>query len=282
MLLLGNLELGLEYAPRFDGNPFRHVAPLSFAVLLGLAATGAIMGGARKLGGPAVWLAIVACAAGPVLFYFSSRHRLPFAFLLAMPAGIGAAEILVAARRRALSGRHLAAAGLGAAMAAASFAVPAADLRRTEDGVALANVAAILCRAGDLAGAEAAARRALTADPSSSAAWFNLGAALHLSGRVETAEAAYREALRAEPLMPDAAANLAAVLAGDGRSAEAVSLLRRVVARYPSDSRCWEALVLSLISGGDLAGAREAAAEARRGGASINPAVLARAGATSP
>ncbi len=43
----------------------------------------------------------MACAATPLIFYVSSRYRLPFAVLLAVPAGVGLSELL-SRRKRAI------------------------------------------------------------------------------------------------------------------------------------------------------------------------------------
>lgn len=82
-----------------------------------------------------------------------------------------------------------------------------------DDTSALELKAVVLHRRGDLAGAEAAYRRALAADPSADL-WNDLTQMLHAAGQAKAAETAAREALIARP--DDAQAHLAlAVILGE-------------------------------------------------------------------
>jgi len=73
---------------------------------------------------------------------------------------------------------------------------------------------------GDIAGAEAAFRDAIVANPRMIAAWCNLGVALATQKREDEAEACYRTALRLAPDYRNAAFNLAYVLLRQGRYEE--------------------------------------------------------------
>ena len=102
VLLLDNYEHSLGYHPQLDSNPWRltiglagrgEIAVVPFALLLGLAAAAVMLAGTRGSGGWRIWGAILACAATPLLFYVSSRYRLPATALLTVPAGSGLAAL---------------------------------------------------------------------------------------------------------------------------------------------------------------------------------------------
>jgi tetratricopeptide (TPR) repeat protein len=217
-LLLDSREHSLDYSPALDTNPWRLHWRLGaagegdlvpFGLLVGLAAAGLVLVGLRGSGGWETWTAIAACAATPLLFYVSSRYRLPTAALLTLPAGAGLAAVL---GREAGSKRRGAAACLGLAIVAASFLVPAQALWRASLGGGLANRAAAYMASGDFEKAERDARRAVEWVPAQPQAWYNLGILLAARNADEEAEAAYRQALALDPGFAEAASNLGALL----------------------------------------------------------------------
>jgi tetratricopeptide (TPR) repeat protein len=272
LLLLDDAEHGLDYAPALDQNPLRRTAPVPFAALLGLSAFGLLALGARRSGGTALWSALAACAAAPVLFYASSRYRLPMAALLSVPAGCGVAALLGGSP--AGPRRRLAAAAAGAGLAALSLVVPSGDLARAATAGALSNRAVSFKNAGDLASAERDASRAVGMAPRSARARFNLGVVLEAAGRLPAAEASYSEALDLDPLSAEAAGNLAGILIRRGAAGEAIPLLERAVAARPSHAACRTNLVVARMAAGDLAGARDAAAAAARAGVALDAELL--------
>jgi len=76
VLLLGTSEIALNETPAIDPNPWSRATFVPFAVLVALAAVAAV---ARRRHDVAAWswIAIVACAATPLIFYVSSRGRRP-------------------------------------------------------------------------------------------------------------------------------------------------------------------------------------------------------------
>jgi tetratricopeptide (TPR) repeat protein len=269
-LTLDDAEHGLDYAPSLDRDPVRFLAPLPFALLAGLALAGVAWRGFSGTGGWIVWSAIAVQAAAPLAFYVSSRHRLPFAILLAVPAGIAAGGLreALAARR----GRIAIAAG--ALLAVLSVATPSGALVRSGRAGALAVQADVWRRAGDLPRAAETAERATALDPGSVVAWYNLGVIEEAAGRREQAEAAYRSALRAEPLHPESTGNLAALLLSSRRAAEAVELLRPAVEAAPRHGPLWTNLVVGLVLTGRGDEARATIARARRAGITLNPGLV--------
>jgi tetratricopeptide (TPR) repeat protein len=275
LLTLDNHEHSVDYAPALDENPWRRAAPVPFAAILGLAVAGVILAGAKGTGGWPVWGAIAAAASTPVLFYVSSRYRLPLAALLCIPAGAGLAALfdtsLPQSRRRLPVA--IVAGGLSAAI---SLSVPFADLRIAERAAALANRAGSWKKAGDLPSGERDARLALRLDPAQRVARLNLAAIQTAAGRTGDAEASYREVLRIYPADPGASENLSSILVLRGAQAEAIGLLRAAIDADPGATGCWNNLIVALMSSGDLTGARAEAARAESSGVTLDPALRER------
>jgi tetratricopeptide (TPR) repeat protein len=265
-LTLDNAEHGLDYAPKFDANPVRWLAPLPFAGVLALAVFGVAACGFTKSGGGPLWSAIAIAALAPLLFYVSSRHRLPVAWLLAVPAGVGLAAVRNTNRRAPF---------VAAALAlVVSLAVPSRGLARSEEAAAFASLADVERRAGRLEAAETAARRATEADASSAVAWFNRGVIAGVRGNRAESEQAYRAALAADPTQPDAAANLSALLVASGRAADAPPVLERALAAWPRHSVGWTNLVVAYAAAGDPGRARDAVRRAQSNGVGLDPELV--------
>ncbi len=269
LLMLSDAELSLDYPPELDESLWRWTAPVSFAWIVAFAVAGLVLAGWRGAGAWTVWGAIGACALTPLVFYVSSRYRLPLAMLLCVPAGVGVARLRESWRARAAGRRSLLAVALAAGVGLVSVAVPVGELRRSTHAVALANRASVKKSSGDLAGAEQDLRQALALDPGASAAWFNLGVVLEASGRAQEAEGAYRRVVQTEPGHAEAAGNLAGLLVRSGRATEAVPILRRALESRPHHAVCWTNLVVALASQGDLEGARQAARQAAGAGVEL-------------
>lgn len=266
LLTVDTAEHGLDYAPALDENPLRFAAPLPFAVLLGLAVFGVAALGFARTGGLALWSSLLVAAAAPLVFYVSSRHRLPVAFLLAVPAGAGVTALRTT--RRFLPY----AAGAGAL--ALSLAVPSGDFMRTEKASALSVLADVQRNAGELEAAAETSRRATELDPANAIAWFNRGVVEAARGNGAEAERAYRAALAADPVEPNAAANLAGILVATGRAAEAPPALERALAAWPRHAVGWTNLVVSYAASGDRARAADAARRAEARGVTLDPELV--------
>jgi tetratricopeptide (TPR) repeat protein len=280
-LTLGNRELGLDYPPQLDPNPLRATIRLPggheeslvpWAVLIGLAAAGVAAYGFRGTGGGTLWWAIAACAATPILFYVSSRYRLPTAALLALPAGAGAAGLIFPDARPARS--RWVAVGVGLMVAVVSFAVPSGDLNRLLTAEGLGNRAQAYLLAGRVDAAEADARRAVELQPESVRLWVNLGAALLAGAKLAEAEASYRRALDLDPASCEATGGLASTLAAEGRLSEGIGSLRRALSFEPRNLACWNALVGLLYAGGDTPGAMEEVRRAQAMGLRLEPSLV--------
>jgi Tfp pilus assembly protein PilF len=273
LLLAGSPELSLDYAPAIDDNPWRHAAPMPFALLFALSAAGAMLRGFRKSGGGDVWGAIVAAALTPVLFYFSSRYRLPVAALLCIPAACGAVA-LVEDWRRGPTRRTMIATGAAVVLLATSLVVSPRPLVREARATSLANRAVAWKQAGNLPRAEDDLRRALAIEADSVPAHYNLGVVLEAGGRADEAESAYRSALQLDPGHVESAGNLAGILVRAGRAEEALAPLRRALSSRPDHRACWTNLVVALVSIGRADEARLATEEARGNGVTLAPGLL--------
>ncbi|HXV76127.1 MAG TPA: tetratricopeptide repeat protein [Candidatus Polarisedimenticolaceae bacterium] len=273
-LTLDNRELSLDYPPMLDPNPWRttlrlppghELAWVPWALLVGLAGAGAVGAGWRRSGGAHAWGALIAALATPVLFYVSSRYRLPAAALLAVPAGAGVAVLL----ERSVGARRWRALAMAVALIALSMLVPSAALERTQRAEGLGNRAAAYLACGQLERAEADATRAVELEPDAPRLWATLGAVMDRRERFAAAEQAYERALALEPI-PEAAAGLAAALAAQGRVDRGVAVLRRALVLAPGNAACWNGLVGLLYASGDLAAARRTAREAVAAGVELD------------
>jgi tetratricopeptide (TPR) repeat protein len=224
-LAAANREQPLEYDPGLDENPLRPLFIAPFGVVLGLAAARAFARGrGSRAEGPVVLVAAGVLAI-LLLFYVSSRYRLPGLALLCAPAGAGLAEI--AARLRASVRGALAPAATAAAVAAASFAIgPAffADLGRTQTAMVLGDRGAALRAAGRRGEAESSLREAARLAPGMAEVWKDLGVILYESGRIAEAEPAFAKAWSLAPDDRAAANNLLGTRLRLGLHAAAVAL----------------------------------------------------------
>jgi serine/threonine-protein kinase len=89
------------------------------------------------------------------------------------------------------------------------------------------NLGNLLFRQNNLAGAEAAFRKAIAAQPDHSKAYQNLGLLLRTQGRLDEAEGTYRKASDIDPGSPQAHRGLALVLREQGRFVDSLRSMRR-------------------------------------------------------
>lgn len=108
------------------------------------------------------------------------------------------------------------------------------------------NLASLLARRGDAAGAEAAYQAALARDPANLAALLNMADFEARRGRPGAAEAALRRAVTAHPDEADAHYALALALARAGRAGDALAPLARAAALRPDEPRYAYAQALAL------------------------------------
>jgi len=263
LLVWDNEELGLDYYPYFDASPLfvalplahgRHLMlfPLPLCLLLWLATAGVALRGFKGTGGATLWLAVAACAATPVLFYVSSRYRLPAVALLALPAGCGLVGLFHEAARASRARRWGAwTLGLLAAMSSLwLFPLARPDLsreiQRQQGAQVLLDRALAYRDTGRIAEAVADAERALAMNPESPLVQYNYGVVRRAEGREDLAEEAFRTSLFLQPGFPPAAGDLAQLLIERRATGEAISLLQEALRRSPHHAVCWTNLVVAL------------------------------------
>jgi 4-amino-4-deoxy-L-arabinose transferase-like glycosyltransferase len=265
-LALDDYEHGLEYNPQLDRNPVRWALPVSFAVILALAALRGF--GPRRIerNETAILLVLVVQAATLLIFYAAGRYRLPMTVPLLASAGYGASMLvrrLRTERRRAV--RMLAVSVLVAAVSVLKIP-PGGSMRyRTLSASAVADiglaydldgnhersvvfyrdaidrdpsyayahldVARPLRRLDRLEEAEAALKRAVELAPELAPAWFELGGLYLELRRPAAAAPAFAEAFRLDPTNAAAGSNLIGTYLTLGRRAEADALWRVMIAR---------------------------------------------------
>lgn len=115
---------------------------------------------------------------------------------------------------------------------------------------------------GDLAGAEAAYRQAIEADPDDAVAYEALGSVLSLENRLSEAISSYRRALELDPEDARAHHDAARLLLRASRTEEAADHLRRAVELVPDYAAAYHDLAAALERQGRLEEAEAAARQA--------------------
>ncbi len=283
LLLLWSSELTLDSGPRQDANPLRWAAPLPFGLILGLAAAGLVALGWRGTGGWPVWSTVLACAVAPVVFYVSSRYRLPFASVLCLPAGAGLAALLrppaeSTPRRRTVVWLVL------VGIAGLSMVPVAGGMLARADAAGLVQRGIAWTRTGHVERAEADFRSAVEHFEEWAPAHFYLAELLDRNGRGGEAEVIYRRALELQPDYANAACYLGQMLSLGGRPDEALPLLRQGLESHPFHEVCWHHLVGARALTGNASEAAGEAARAADLGVELDPRLVeaVKAMATSP
>jgi len=281
-LTIDTHEHGLDYPPALDRNLFRttlrfpkgsELGIVPLALLLGLSGAGVVLRGWRGSAGTQVWLAILASAAMPMLFYVSSRYRFPAVALLCVPAGVGAAALLGKVSLRT-GARRIPALIVAGTLGVLSLAIPSGALRIEERANGLSNLAVAYVRQGDLESALVVAEQAIRLQPGSAPAQFNRASVLERSGRVLEAERGYRRALEINPALARAAANLGGLLLARDRPTDAATVLRTALEVRPDSDVCWNNLIVAQVHAGDTLAARRSIVEATANGVTLDPALV--------
>ncbi|MFT5463767.1 MAG: tetratricopeptide (TPR) repeat protein [Planctomycetota bacterium] len=274
LLSLENQELSLDYDPLLDANPWRPVLRFGgadvpgagfqlfvvpFALIFGLAVLGLFARGWAGSGGLPVWGPILACLATPVLFYVSSRYRLPFAVLLTLPAGVGVASLMRS------GDASLAARGAGLLALLISMLPTAGDLPDTGRRQSLSNRLGVLTQAGEFRAAERSGLAALELGETYEL-HFNMGYLHARMGRTEEALEDYGASFRLDQSRPEAAREFGLLLTRGRRFQEALGPLEVALAKAPKDQELWSALAACYREIGDTDGMNDVLERAGRAG----------------
>jgi Flp pilus assembly protein TadD/4-amino-4-deoxy-L-arabinose transferase-like glycosyltransferase len=210
----------------------RALAPLSFGVLLVLAAAGAVLTAHRWKD---LWLLYAmgtTYVAGLIAFYVVARYRFPLVPPLLLFAAGGVAEVMNG--WRALRGTRLVGV-VAAATAAVLFAFVPSEHVRAARSTHFTAVASTLSRSGENDEAIALYQRALTELPAAPAAEFGLATALVRSGRSDDALPHFATTVRAWPEHAEARYNFGLTLLKVGHLDEAIGQLLESARLRPDD-----------------------------------------------
>ncbi len=238
-----NYEHALEYSPWLDRNPIRYFVPLPFAFILGLAVLRLFKRGNFNAEEIPILMIILAQGATLLIFYVSSRYRLPLIPALSAMAGAGAIT-LYDRWRQAL--RKVILPGILAvfivlisffympartpqlydhqeAMAFCDWAWAHFKEGKTKESITLyqnaieldpeypyahLDLSKVLSAIGDLEGAEREIRRTLILAPVLAEAHYDLGVLLYEKDDLDAAADAFAKAFRLDPKYSDAGNNL--------------------------------------------------------------------------
>jgi 4-amino-4-deoxy-L-arabinose transferase-like glycosyltransferase len=240
-----------------------------FGVLLPLAAVG--LWAHRRNTPDAVWLLLTTYPAVIVLYFVSSRYRLPVLPALAVAAGAGVVHLRELARARQV--RPLAYCFGAVALGMALLSVPGSfpEERVNYRSELYRTLGYLRLQQRDYAGSAAFYQQALAADPRNADALvdssiamaelnrndearqyiaraialrpelpglrFNQGLIFLRLGRAPDAERSFRETMRLDPSFRGANANLGVALQLQQRPAEAIAAFRREVALNPGNAQ---------------------------------------------
>ncbi len=190
---------------------------LPFAAITSLAAIGIVAARKERWPPPALLLAlfVIANLTVALLFYVSSRYRMPAAPYLILFAALGLDRIRQGWKSPSASERTAARAGL--VVAALMFAILHVQVDRShlvQEGNVHYNAGVLHYNKKQFEESAREYRRALDVDGRNWRAWYNLGNTWRALDRRDDAIAAYREALRFNPGMEPARAKLRELGAG--------------------------------------------------------------------
>ena len=250
LLTTTDYEIGLESWPSLDPVPARWVirgagfvgvAVIPFALLLGLSISVLLDKEYRRRLTVDFWIALFACLLTPLIFYVSSRYRLPFSALLCLSAGVGIQRL------RELRWRWGSATTAGAVVFTFSLLLSLTADVRLERVAYHRNASHVRMVAGDVEGSRREALAAVLLDDADAGAHYGLGVALERTGDLPGAMRQYRVALDRDPYFSPAGESLARLLVLQNRADEAVAVLEEALQRTPTCHGCWQKLLAAWV-----------------------------------
>lgn len=228
---------------------FRQEAPLlrylpGFGVLFPLAVVGALFASRFRPRPALLFAAAGAWIATDVILVTSFRYRAPILPLLAIFAAVGAMRLAAAARAGSREGL-LPVGALAAAVVVTRLATHAPSHRFAEEWSATGFA---LNHERDSAGAEAAFRKSIAADPLWSPAWAGLGIVAANGGDLAAAEQDLKRAIVLEPHAVMPSLTLAGLYERTGRPSQAEGEWRRAIVLSPREPEALEGLARILLA----------------------------------
>jgi tetratricopeptide (TPR) repeat protein len=271
-LALDAREHGLEYAPHLDRSPLRPLLPVSFGVLLALAAVRLVRRApVRSAESPLLLLlAVEACVL--LAFYAAGRYRATALPALLALAGFGAVSLGRALRDREAAA-PLAALTAGALLAFVPLPGRGPQVLAIEDAGALRDRGEAFLTRGDLPRARAELERAAALDPADPYVPLDLGKVAAKAGDVAGAAVHLRRALALAPNLPEVHLDLGVLLYTSGRLEEAATAFGEAHRLDPESRAAANNLLGTLLRLGHRAEARAVAAEMEARGVEIDAAL---------
>ncbi|HEU4401617.1 MAG TPA: tetratricopeptide repeat protein [Candidatus Polarisedimenticolia bacterium] len=245
--LLGDYEASTEYSLYLEREqvPWLYLACLPFAAIAGAGLAGLIFDRrTTRRGGAALGIYTLHAAAVPLLFYVSSRYRMPLVPALLIYGALFVDRTLDAMRQGAalpVARARALAAALGVALV--SFFPLGAPMVTAEANVHY-NIGNLLAERGRHEEAIAEFDRSLAEWPENSYALINRGNSLDRLGREDEALASYRRAEEADPRFFKTYQAQGVILHRRGRLAEEEAVYRRGLAAGGAEARYLLGLVL--------------------------------------
>lgn len=235
-LALDDYEHGLNYDPELDRNPLRWLFPVSFAWLLGLAAVRGFSGQrvARREWPLVAVLAVEALTL--LMFYTTSRYRLPMTAVLIVYAGCGAVQLIERLRERRVWVPLLVGGAL-AALSVVKLPPDGAAVYRKLSVIGLSDRGAALLVNGRVAEAIETLEEAVRRNPDDPPARIDLAKAYRAADDFEGAEQSLLAAIDIAPDLPAAHAAVGGLYLEQRRLDEAEIHLRQALAGNPGDER---------------------------------------------
>ncbi len=223
-LVLDNYEHALEYNPQLDGNPIRYLVPLPFAMILGFAMIRFFLRPKLKQTEIPLFLIILVQLAVLLIFYVSSRYRLPAMPALIALAGGGVTSLwdhLRMAPRRLLFPSFIVIAIILFSFFHMPFQAP--SIYTIQTSMALCDHALAYSKMGQDEKAAELYRKAIQHDPEYPYAHLDLSKVLFTMGNLEAAEQEIRQTLVLAPKLAEAHYDLGVLLYKEGRLDDAAN-----------------------------------------------------------
>ena len=199
--LLGDYEGSTEYSIYYERDqiPWLRLLALPFAAIAGAGIAGMLRAGLPRPPATALFLYTVQAGLTPLIFYVSSRYRLPLVPALLVYGGHLADVSWTAFRRGgAPSSAHTRSLALAGGLALVSFFPLGVQTDSSEANVHY-NIGNLLAARGRHAEALASFDRAVGRWPGNAYAWVNRGNSLDRLGKEDEALASYRRAEEESP-----------------------------------------------------------------------------------
>ena len=209
-----------------------------------------------------IWFTL-AVAATLLVFFVTSRYRLPVIVPASVLAGFGIERCIHALRMRARADVVL----FAIVAAVAAWATLRDPGVQADPALEMVAIGAAFERRGDAVSSLRATDEALRRNPNIAGAWHNRGLALLNLERDEEALQSFEKALRLDPNLGPAWQTKGVILARAGQVEEAIEPFRRAVALLPGNASALENLARALGETGRCAEAVEVGRRAIAAGA---------------